>query len=78
VRLEGIPFGVAKIGLVAPFHAQKRKPSTYPTRFFKQFRKGSSQKLVCRLLHIRLARHPLAALVPLEFSKSTTIYCTCA
>jgi hypothetical protein len=37
MELQTLPFGVGKIGCVAPFHAQERLSSTYPTRFSKQF-----------------------------------------
>jgi hypothetical protein len=39
VRLQSLPLGVSEMGWVAPFHAQERTSLTYPTRFFKQFRK---------------------------------------
>jgi hypothetical protein len=45
VGLEGLPFGVGKIGLVAPVHARERTSPNYPARFSKQFRKVNSQKL---------------------------------
>ncbi len=37
MRLQTLPFGVGEISGVAPFHAQERTSSTYPTRFTKQF-----------------------------------------
>jgi hypothetical protein len=37
VGLQTLPFSVGKIGGVAPFHAQERMSSIYPTRFSKPF-----------------------------------------
>ena len=40
MELQILPFGVGEIGGVAPFHAQERTSSTYPSRFSKQFLEG--------------------------------------
>src|SRR5919112_3429696 len=40
MELQTLPFGVGEIGGVAPFHAQERTSSTYPSRFSKQFQEG--------------------------------------
>jgi hypothetical protein len=44
VGLEGLPFGVGKISLVAPVHARERTSPNYPARFSKQFQKVNSRK----------------------------------
>src|SRR5215211_4529299 len=44
VRLDAPPLGIREISRIAPFHAQERTSSTYPSRFSKQFRKGNSPK----------------------------------
>ena len=53
--LQTPPFDVGEIGRVAPFHAQERKSSTYPTRFSKQFRNTNSRKFISRIVDI----HPI-------------------
>ena len=40
MEFQTLPFGVREISGVAPFHAQERTSSTYPTRFSKQFLEG--------------------------------------
>ena len=42
VGLETPPFGIGKIGGIAPFHAQELRSSSYLIRFSKQFRKVNS------------------------------------
>jgi hypothetical protein len=37
VGLEGLPFGVGKISLVAPVHAREGTSPNYPARFSKLF-----------------------------------------
>jgi hypothetical protein len=47
VGFEIFPFGVGKIGCVAPLHVSERTSSSYLIRFIKQFQKVDSPKFEC-------------------------------